>query len=45
MLIMPGGIDMATYLVQDIHSLDKEAYLNVTKEALIGGTTTIGKFY
>ncbi|CAH8851612.1 unnamed protein product [Trichobilharzia szidati] len=41
MLIMPGGIDMATYLVQDVHSLDKEAYLNVTKEALIGGTTTI----
>ncbi|CAH8531001.1 unnamed protein product [Heterobilharzia americana] len=41
MLIMPGGIDMATYLAKDVHSLNKEAYSNLTKEALIGGTTTI----
>ncbi|CAH8541539.1 unnamed protein product [Schistosoma rodhaini] len=41
MLIMPGGIDMSTYLIQDIHSIDTEAYINYTKEALLGGTTTI----
>lgn len=45
MLIMPAGIDMSTYLIQDIHSIDTEAYINFTKEALLGGTTTIGKFY
>ncbi|VDP78745.1 unnamed protein product [Schistosoma mattheei] len=43
MLIMPAGIDMSTYLIQDIHSIDAEAYINFTKEALLGGTTTIGK--
>ncbi|CAH8544380.1 unnamed protein product [Schistosoma intercalatum] len=41
MLIMPAGIDMSTYLIQDIHSIDTEAYINFTKEALLGGTTTI----
>lgn len=41
MLIMPAGIDMSTYLIQDIHSIDTEAYVSYTKEALLGGTTTI----
>uniref|UniRef100_A0A094ZZ65 Dihydropyrimidinase-related protein 3 n=1 Tax=Schistosoma haematobium TaxID=6185 RepID=A0A094ZZ65_SCHHA len=41
MLIMPAGIDMSTYLIQDIHPIDTEAYINFTKEALLGGTTTI----
>ncbi|CAI2729375.1 unnamed protein product [Schistosoma spindalis] len=41
MLIMPAGIDMSTYLIKDIHSIDTEAYINFTKEALLGGTTTI----
>ncbi|KAH8878428.1 Dihydropyrimidinase-related protein 5 [Schistosoma japonicum] len=41
MLIMPGGIDISTYLIQDLNSFDKEAYTNTTKKALLGGTTTI----
>ncbi|KAK4471510.1 hypothetical protein MN116_004582 [Schistosoma mekongi] len=41
MLIMPGGIDISTFLIQDLNSFDKEAYTNATKKALLGGTTTI----
>ncbi|CAH8507171.1 unnamed protein product [Schistosoma turkestanicum] len=41
MLIMPAGIDMSTCLIQNMNSIDKEAYIEATKKALLGGTTTI----
>lgn len=43
LLIMPGGVDIATYIQNDLCGLDPVAFENTTKEALLGGTTTISK--
>ncbi|TPP66667.1 Dihydropyrimidinase protein 5 [Fasciola gigantica] len=41
LLIMPGGVDIATYIQNDLFGFDAVTYENTTKEALLGGTTTI----
>ncbi|VDP90570.1 unnamed protein product [Echinostoma caproni] len=41
LLIMPGGVDIATYIQNELFGFDASTYENTTKEALLGGTTTI----
>ncbi|TGZ62132.1 hypothetical protein CRM22_007611 [Opisthorchis felineus] len=41
LLIMPGGVDIATYIQNEMFDYREEDYTNTTKEAVLGGTTTI----
>ncbi|KAF7232749.1 hypothetical protein EG68_09536, partial [Paragonimus skrjabini miyazakii] len=41
LLIMPGGIDIGTYIQNDMFAFDENDYTNTIKEALLGGTTTL----
>ncbi|GAA51788.1 dihydropyrimidinase-related protein 3-A [Clonorchis sinensis] len=41
LLILPGGVDIATYIQNDMFDYREEDYTNTTKEAVLGGTTTI----
>ncbi|KAF5399277.1 Dihydropyrimidinase protein 5 [Paragonimus heterotremus] len=41
LLIMPGGIDIGTYIQNDMFAFDENDYTSTIKEALLGGTTTL----
>ncbi|KAA3678876.1 uncharacterized protein DEA37_0007311 [Paragonimus westermani] len=41
LLIMPGGIDIGTYIQNDTFDFDENGYASTIKEALLGGTTTL----
>ncbi|KAF6775758.1 hypothetical protein AHF37_05019 [Paragonimus kellicotti] len=41
LLIMPGGIDIGTYIQNDMFAFDENDYASTIKEALLGGTTTL----
>ncbi|CAH8484377.1 unnamed protein product [Dicrocoelium dendriticum] len=40
-LIMPGGVDISTYILNDAFGFEPNDYSNTTREAVLGGTTTI----